>query len=39
MESDTEQMLINNMETAFPNAQLAIALQIDAKVHKGEMEW
>lgn len=31
--------LINNMKLLYPNAELPIALDIGAKVHKGEMKW
>ncbi|MBU3004794.1 MBL fold metallo-hydrolase [Paraglaciecola arctica] len=31
--------LIETMTTAYPQAQLSVALNIGAKVHKGEMKW
>lgn len=37
--SQNAQALINKMALSYPKAQLPIALDIGAKVHKGEMKW
>lgn len=37
--SPDSKMLINKMNTLYPNAQFPLSLNIGAKVHKGEMKW
>ena len=37
--SDSSKLLIDKMTNSYPEAVLPMALNIGAKVHKGEMKW